>query len=698
MASKAESKARQAGAVYSSDLDDHVYKVITGERKFENAFQAVSRMILEDPKKIDKINVNGRPTYDFRVFRDGKKHIIGMYDEINSFVSFVKDAAEGGSSAEMAFVLIGEPGNGKTFLVDYLNKIYRDFISMPQNRRYTFRLTNLDKLGGYGKIKFVESQTYEDPMVLAMNLFDSKDENMEYILKHNATEKQVETLFKNFRPLGACTSYIINEIKNYCGGDLEKVKEFIQIVPVPINESMGTLTGKYAAKDKITSSAVDLIGEESISRLLHISDTANPYRFDLRRGALARVAGGGIHFADEIFKNKKDLVQVYLGVIQNRTIDVEGFKWPLDTLIIATSNNAEFARFLEEKEQAPIVDRCRLTYMAHNTNYRLQKELTQFAIGTWEKTTFLNEKLHTDPNLNYATSVSVILTRMPPNDKLTPVEMMKLSAGEVAGEKSIKTLREVINELNNDPDITKRFGQKGLGHRNLGRAIQILLERSETQEGRCMYAGDVFTALDTVILDYVQDPNDRTKYQNDMKIARGLHRKNIMAAIFNAYMDQPDAVQKDVLNYVNMIIGIDAKNLGPDKIWTYKDPQTGKLVPLKIDEKFINSVEERMGLKSNEQKQSYRTTISKIYGQKMIQDPNYDFMDNNELVKAVTDVRLKSDIAGAGSLVGALSNRTNEENQKLYNRMIDTMINKLGYCKTCAEKTIEYFCTQDDAN
>ena len=41
--------------------------------------------------------------------------------------------------------------------------------------------------------------------------------------------------------------------------------------------------------------------------------------------------------------------------------------------------------------------------------------------------------------------------------------MMKLSAGDVAGEKSIKTLTEVINDLNNDPDITKRFGQKGLG-------------------------------------------------------------------------------------------------------------------------------------------------------------------------------------------------------------------------------------------
>ncbi|MBU0763687.1 MAG: serine protein kinase PrkA [Bacteroidetes bacterium] len=680
-----------------NSLEVHIENVIAGKRRFENVFQSVSRMILEGPEKIEKITVNGRGTYDFKVFRTGKKHIIGMFDEINSFVSFVKDAAEGGSSAEMAFVLIGEPGNGKTFFVDYLSRIYREFIAHTDNRRYTFRFRNLDVLGGYGKISAIESQTFEDPMMLAMNLFDTRTENEKYIINLGATDDHVRRFFRNYRPLGSCTYYIFRQILDYVDGDVSKALEFVDVIPVPISESRGVLTGKYAAKDKITSSSVDLLGEESISRLLHISDTNNPYRFDLRRGALARVAGGGIHFADEIFKNKKDLVQVYLGVIQNRTIEVEGYKWPLDTLIIATSNNSEFSRFLEEKEQAPIVDRCRLTYMSHNTNYRLQEKLTDFAVGSLDKTTFSGEKLHIDPNLNYAISVAMILSRMPASDKLTPVEMMKLSAGEVAGEKSIKTLSEVIDELNRDPDVTKRFGQKGLGHRNLGRSIQILLERSETQEGKCMYAGDVFIAIESVILDYVQNPNDRTKYLNDLKIAKGLHRKNVMTTIFNAYMDEPNAVEKDVMNYVNMIIGIDAKNLGPDKIWTYKDPQTGKLVPLKIDESFINSVEERLGLKTLEQKQSFRTTIAKIYGQKMIKDPNYNFMDNNDLVKAVTDVRLKSDIGGAGSLVGALSNRTNEENQKLYNRMIDSMTGKLGYCSTCAQKTIEYFCTQDDA-
>jgi serine protein kinase len=389
-------------------------------------------------------------------------------------------------------------------------------------------------------------------------------------------------------------------------------------------------------------------------------------------------------------------VQVYLGVIQNRNIEIDGFRWPIDTLIIATSNNSEFNRFLAEKEEAPIIDRCRICYVAHNTDYKLQDQLTAYAIGSESKTTLTKEHLHQDPNLNYATSVAVVLSRLPKSEKLSPIETMKLAAGEVAGEKSIKTLAEVIDMLNHEPDITKRFGQKGLGQRDLGRAMQVLMETSETNEGCCMFAEDVFKALDQIVLDYVIEANDRKKYFDDLKVAKGLYRERIMTEMFNAYMDEPHAIRKDVMNYVNMIIGIDAENLGPDKMWKYKDPQSGELKALKIDEKYIQSVEERLGLKTKEQRETFRTTIRKIYGQKMSVNADYDFMDNIELVKAITDVRLKSDIAGAGSLIGALANRTNEENQKLYDRMLDTMLNKLGYCNTCAQKTIEYFCTQND--
>jgi len=676
-------------------LQHHLAAVKDGHRRFENAFQSVARMVLETG--IEKAVVNGKTTYDFNIFRNGKKHLIGLYDEINSFVSYVKDAAANGSSKEMAYVLVGEPGNGKTFFVEYLCGKYREFLTKDQNRRYTFKFTNMDKLGTYGRINAIESQTYEDPMILAMNLFEDPDKNRTFLgTEAGFSDKEIEELYENYRPMGACSAYIWKDIGEQSGGDITKMLKHISILPVPLVESLGTVTGKYPAKDKITSSAVDLLGEESIQRLLHITDTNNPYRFDLRRGALARVAGGGIHFSDEIYKNKKDLVQVYLGVIQNRTIEIDGFKWPIDTLIIATSNNSEFNRFLSEKEEAPIVDRCRICYVSHNTNYKLQEELTSYAIGSEAKTTLNNDALHLDPNLNYASLVAAVLSRLPRSEKLTPVETMKLAAGEVAGEKSIKTLAEVLDDLNQDPDITKRFGQKGLGQRNLGRIIQLTLESSETNEGRCMFAHDIFKSVERVILDYVLDANDRAKYLEDLKTAKGLYRERIMTEMFNAYMDEPFAIRKDVMNYVNMIIGIDAENLGPDKMWKYRDPQTDELRAIKIDERYINSVEERLGLKTQEQRQTFRTSIRKIYGQKISADSNYDFMDNLELVKAVTDVRLKSDIAGAGSLIGALANRTNEENQKLYNRMIDTMLNKLGYCETCAQKTIEYFCTQED--
>ena len=110
--------AKKAQTQPKSQLHQHCTDVREGRRHFENAFQGVARMILEN--KIEKVVVNAKTTYDFNIFRNGSKHVIGMYDEVNSFVSYVKDAAENGSSKEMAFVLVGEPGNGKTFFVDFL--------------------------------------------------------------------------------------------------------------------------------------------------------------------------------------------------------------------------------------------------------------------------------------------------------------------------------------------------------------------------------------------------------------------------------------------------------------------------------------------------------------------------------------------------------------------------------------------------
>lgn len=82
----------------------------------------------------------------------------------------------------------------------------------------------------------------------------------------------------NYRLLRAYSGYIWNDIRNHTGGDVDAMLDFLEVVPGPLVESMGAITGKYPAKDKITSPAVDLLGKESIQRLLHVIDTNNPYR------------------------------------------------------------------------------------------------------------------------------------------------------------------------------------------------------------------------------------------------------------------------------------------------------------------------------------------------------------------------------------------------------------------------------------
>ena len=147
-------------------LDFHLKEVLAGRRRFETAAQSVSRMILE--KGVEKITKGGKTIYEFPFFRQGKKHIVGWFEEINAFVNFVQE------DPEQAFVLIGEPGNGKTFFVDYICYQYRRFLSRPENRRYTIEFFGLKDLGKYGNIGEIQSQTFEDPFIFAMNSFLTK--------------------------------------------------------------------------------------------------------------------------------------------------------------------------------------------------------------------------------------------------------------------------------------------------------------------------------------------------------------------------------------------------------------------------------------------------------------------------------------------------------------------------------------------
>jgi len=279
--------------------------------------------------------------------------------------------------------------------------------------------------------------------------------------------------------------------------------------------------------------------------------------------------------------------------------------------------------------------------------------------------------LNGDPNLIYVLSAAVILSRLPRTDMETKDEIMyKLTDAMKKND-----LKSFAKEL--EP-------QKGIGKKELEKT----LARLNKEYFKGTPSENALDILEDVITKEVKDQTERGKYIRDLAIARELYNKKVKEEMFNAYMNEVGAVKRDVMRYVMMVIGRDSEYVNKNGVWEYKDPATEQMKSIQIDQKYMDVVEDRLGLKSHEQKEAFETTIIKIFAQKINTDPNYDFMDNYLLVEAVTDVRLKSDIGGAGSLIGALANK---REQDLHKKIVDTMVKTLGYSKECAKETIEYY-------
>lgn len=182
------------------------------------------------------------------------------------------------------------------------------------------------------------------------------------------------------------------------------------------------------------------------------------------------------------------------------------------------------------------------------------------------------------------------------------------------------------------------------------------------------------------------DPDEVAQAVQQIINRRSLEQ--IRVDIYNAYRGDLDTARKDVLGYIMMVVGMGSPIVDRDGIFEYMDP-SGKRASIRIDEKYVNLVEERMGHGHvhRERKEAFRRAIGKIY----LQKPNYDFMDNSELVKAVTDVRLELDF-GDHSLATALGNLTNETNVNLYRRIIIGLMGN-GYKPAEAEEAVMYYCT-----
>lgn len=272
-------------------------------------------------------------------------------------------------------------------------------------------------------------------------------------------------------------------------------------------------------------------------------------------------------------------------------------------------------------------------------------------------------QLHEDPNLGYVMSYAIIQSRISNPPKPTLIELIKLTSGETSGD----------------------LKGTGIPTKDIIRTIQELIKISETRNRKCVYAGDFLEVSEDLLFGYI----DPKKLGDTKKV----YLERIKVDIADACFEEPSAIKKGVMDYVQMARAMFLTYLEHGDVWKYKDPQTHTLKSITLKGRYVFAVEERLGHNTEKQKEEFRKEIDRYYSQQTMGNPGYDFMDNPGLVRAVIDVKLESDIIGTRSLTEALTSRISEDERQFYSKVINHMIKHSNYCKSCAEKTIEYFCT-----
>lgn len=302
-------------------------------------------------------------------------------------------------------------------------------------------------------------------------------------------------------------------------------------------------------------------------------------------------------------------------------------------------------------------------------------------------------QLHEDPNLSYVVPSVIIASGIPNHCRLTvagalEIGMRKRLAFEFdspTGNKVLvldKSTGKTVLMFDNHP--SEEIEMKNIPPMEILRIIQKFVKISESKKEKCMYARDFLEVLEDF-------PSDYINYQELNKEKENYFEK-IKIDLIDASFDEPHTIKNSIMDYVHMAQAMWLHKMEHDDVWEYKDPLTKTSKSIKIKGRYVFAVEERLGHNTESQKDEFRKKINILYSQQVIKNPGYDFMDDSELVNAVIDVKLESDVLGTGSLIGALTSRTDEENRQFYNKVINNIIKNSNYCKSCAKKTLEHFC------
>ena len=409
-----------------------------------------------------------------------------------------------------------------------------------------------------------------------------------------------------------------------------------------------------------------LIGSEDISKLDKYPED-DPRVLSLN-GAF-NIGNRGIVEFVEIFKNEIEFLHTVITATQEKRIPSPGKNDMLyfDGVIIAHCNEAEWNRFRSEHTNEAILDRI----VKINVPYVL--ELSQ-EIKIYEKQLKRSEfTAHIAPHTLEIASMFSVLSRLKPSQKCDLMTKMKIYNGEDVIEKG-RVKKIDIRDLR---DEARQEGMSGISTRFIMKAIDCALTDSDRE---MITPISMMESLVSQVKEQLVDEEFRKVcLELIQKVVREEYLKiletEIAKAFITAYEEQAQSLFD---NYLDNAEAYTTRQRLKDRVTKEeKEP----------DENFLKAIEEQIGIVGSS-KDGFRSDVTAYMFAKMRRGEKVDYRSYEPLKEAIEGYLINS-VKDMARIVTKSKTRDDDQ-QKKYSDMVQTMMTEYGYNEDSAEEILTY--------
>ena len=439
----------------------------------------------------------------------------------------------------------------------------------------------------------------------------------------------------------------------------------------PITQANFSIRGRKGVgvvppMDPNTQDTSLLIGSEDISKLdLYSEDDPRALSFN---GAF-NVGNRGIVEFVEVFKNEIEFLHTMITATQEKSVPSPGKQAMIyfDGVIVAHCNEAEWNKFKAEHTNEAILDRIVRVNVPYCLEFKQEVKIYKKLIGRSDY------DYHIAPHTLEIASMFAVLSRLKPSNKVDPLTKMKIYNGEEIVEKGlikkvdIKDLREEVEDE----------GMTGISTRFIMKAIDAALADSTKNMITPISIRD---ALIKQVKEQIINGDERKSCLEFLQ--KVLHEeyltileKEITKAFVTAYEEQAESLFNNYLDHAEAYVN-------NTKV---KDKVTSE--EMEPDEKFLQSIEEQIGIKGSS-KNNFRADITSYMFAKLRRGEIIDWKSYGPLREAI-ETKLVASVRDISRIVTKSKSRDVKQQRK-FNAMVQTLIDNYGYNEDSAEEIIKF--------